>query len=172
MLWTLHSWVTGALRNQWEDEWTLGRRVDHAAVEQLLDIAFRHQELRRHLSADCVDASGDPDWRPLVMHKDEPRPRPASLCTAPHANGFFAFRATPPCRFALCTSAEEDDGSSDWELVVLPNGGRAAHFSGQSMIRHGRSFVHLPDELSNHPEWSAQLFAGLAAMSRARRSQG
>ncbi|MER6259054.1 hypothetical protein ABT203_05555 [Streptomyces sp900105245] len=52
----LQSWVDAALRDQWEGSWPQPRRGVDDAVEPLLSIVFRHQELRKRLAGDLASA--------------------------------------------------------------------------------------------------------------------
>ncbi|MFJ4522993.1 hypothetical protein ACIP4Y_18900 [Streptomyces sp. NPDC088810] len=164
----LQSWVDAALRDQWESGWPDARRVADDAVELLVDIAFRHQELRKRLAADLSSAGPDADWHPLLIRGVDPRPKQESLFRSTAEDGYFAFKATPESQFALCRSAGDTPELIDWELTVLQNSvASATCFSGRLLVQDKQMFIHFPDDLNAHPHWSAQLIAGLSAISRA-----
>jgi hypothetical protein len=79
-------------------------------------------------------------------------------------DGCFAFKATPECQFALCRTARDSSEPPGWELTVF-HGATSASFSGRFLVQDEHTFMHFPDELSAHPDWSAQLIAGLSVLS-------
>ncbi|MFF6815177.1 hypothetical protein ACFZAG_35625 [Streptomyces sp. NPDC012403] len=164
----LQSWVDTALGDRWEERWPSTYRVVDDAAEQLLSVAFHHQELRKRLAADRTSENPDADWHPLLVRRVHPRPAQESLFRSMAEDGYFAFKATPECQFALCRAARDTSAPVDWELTVFQ--GRTASatsFSGRLLVQGEQTFIHFPDELNAHPDWSAQLIAGLSAISRA-----
>ncbi|MFF4842462.1 hypothetical protein [Streptomyces collinus] len=164
----LQSWVDAALRDQWESGWPYARRTADDAVEQLVDIAFRHQELRKRLAADLSAAGPDADWHPLLVRGVGSRPKQESLFRSTAEDGYFAFKTTPESQFALCRTAGNTSEPVDWELTVLQGSAASATtFSGRLLLQGKQTFIHFPDDLHAHPHWSAQLIAGLSAIARA-----
>ncbi|MFD4230073.1 hypothetical protein [Streptomyces sp. NPDC058545] len=165
----LQSWVDAALGDhQWEERWPSAYQAYDVAVEPLLSIAFHHQELRKRLAADLISASSDTDWRPLLVRRVDPRHKQASLLRATAEHGRFAFKATPECQFALCRTTDDSSDPPAWELTVFQNGTTSAlSFAGRLLVQGEQTFIHFPDELNAHPNWSAQLVAGLSAIARA-----
>ncbi|MEU7056734.1 hypothetical protein [Streptomyces sp. NPDC046197] len=132
-----------------------------------MDIAFRHQELRKRLAADLSAAGPDADWHPLLIRGVGPRPKQESLFHSTAEDGYFAFKATPESQFALCRTAGDTPDPIDWELTVLQGSAASAtSFSGRLLIQGKQMFIHFPDDLNAHPHWSAELIAGLSAISR------
>ncbi|MFB7932866.1 hypothetical protein ACFC4C_27565 [Streptomyces sp. NPDC056039] len=164
----LQSWVNAALRDQWEGSWSYAHRVVDDAVEQLMNIAFRHQELRKRLAADISAAHPDADWHPLLIRGVDLPQKQENLFRSTSADGHFAFKATPECQFALCRTARGTPDPIGWELTVLQ--GReasATSFAGRLLVQGEQTFIHFPDDLNERPHWSAELIAGLSAISRA-----
>ncbi|MEU6469474.1 hypothetical protein ABZ927_06015 [Streptomyces massasporeus] len=164
----LQSWVDAALRDQWEGSWPYAHRVVDDAVEQLTNIAFRHQELRKRLAADLSAVGADADWHRLLIRGVGPRQKQESLFRSTAEDGYFAFKATPETQFALCRTAGDTPDPIDWELTVFQGSAASAtSFSGRLLIHGKQTFIHFPDDLHAHPHWSAELLAGLSAISRA-----
>lgn len=164
----LQSWVDAALGERWENRWPGTYRVVEDAAEQLLSTAFHHQELRKRLVADCASGSSDADWHPLLVRRIHPRPEQESLFHSVTEDGYFAFKATSECQFALCRAAKDSSGPTEWELTVFQGRTESpTSFSGRLLVQGDQTFIHFPDELSARPDWSAQLVAGLSAISRA-----
>ncbi|MGW5465666.1 hypothetical protein [Streptomyces sp. NPDC003996] len=164
----LQSWVDAALRDQWEGSWPYTHRVVDDAVEQLMNIVFRHQELRKHLAADLSAAGPEADWHPLLIRGVDPRQKEEGLFRSTAEDGYFAFKVSSECQFALCRTARDTPDSIGWELTVLQ--GRAASatsFSGRLLVQGEQTFIHFPDNLNAHPHWCTQLIAGLSAISQA-----
>ncbi|GGR56568.1 hypothetical protein GCM10015536_71920 [Streptomyces griseomycini] len=167
----LQSWVDAALGDRWEERWPSTYRVVDDAAEQLLSIAFHHQELRKRLAADRTSENPDADWHPLLVRRAYPRPAQESLFRSIAEDGYFAFKTTPECQFALCRAAGDTPGPVDWELTVFQGGAASAmSFSGRLLVQGEQTFIHFPDELNAHPDWSAQLITGLSVISRAELS--
>ncbi|MER6151339.1 hypothetical protein [Streptomyces hirsutus] len=164
----LQSWVDAALGDRWEERWPNTYRVVDDAAEQLLNIAFHHQELRKRLAVGLASESPAADWHPLLVRRVHPRPEQESLFRSIAEDGYFAFKATPECQFALCRAARDTSGPTDWDLTVFQDRvAPATSFSGRLLVQGEQTFIHFPDELNAHPDWSAQLIAGLSAISRA-----
>jgi hypothetical protein len=164
----LHSWVDAALRDQWERGWPYTHHVADDAVEQLVDIAFRHQELRKCLAADLSAAGPDAVWHPLLIRGVGPRSKQESLFRSTAEDGYFAFKATSEYQFAVCRTAGDTPDPTGWELAVFQGSAASArYFSGRMLIQGKQTFIHFPDDLSAHPHWSAELIAGLSAISQA-----